>query len=378
MADHGLYGNITNRSNATSHSSGDLGNASVEIGFKCTAYVVVVVVSLVGNSLIIAAFKLNVNGKLRTVNNTFIVSLASADILLTLGSIPERITRIIVHDVWLVSGSLGVFLCKTANYVEKLCIIVSIFHLAMIAVDRFLAVFYPRKKIITIRKSRLIAGIAWITAAAYCVPLFYHANLLAEKGRVLCKTRRFFTNWRIWYLFYLAMLVLTLIFVVALYTAMIIRLWRLKAPGGKISFRNRLTARRNSRVLKMVAVIVLVFYVCFLPYWIGWVTCSYFRSDVICTKTYAFISIYLSYANSALNPIIYAFFNEHFRVGFKFIHSKLCKCCVSQRKLNIQRKMQMKMCESYVVATDLDGMKESNFHVRCQNVKNIESCGKQV
>lgn len=84
--------------------------------------------------------------------------------------------------------------------------------------------------------------------------------------------------------------------------------------------------RLRSRILKMVLAIVLAFYCCFLPYWTGWIFCVYSSIEVICDDTYLFILIFLIYANSAINPIIYSFFNENFRVAFHVILLKLCRC----------------------------------------------------
>jgi len=82
-----FFGNISYENNVNSHSfvSSD---SSVGKGFKLLAYGLIAD----SNSLVIAAFKLNPNGKLRTVNNMFIVSMAAGDLLLPLGSIPERKT----------------------------------------------------------------------------------------------------------------------------------------------------------------------------------------------------------------------------------------------------------------------------------------------
>ena len=360
MIEKDFIGNTSSGENATSKSL-FLDHSPIEQGFKCAAYSIVVAFSIIGNSLVIAAFKVNISGKLRTVNSMFIVSMAAGDLLLTLGSTPERITRILVSEQWIIGGNLGIFLCKTTNYLEKLCMNVSIIHLAMVAIDRFLAVFYPRRKIITATRARLIIIMAWLASAAYCVPLFYYANLLEKNGKLLCKTRRFFINWRIWYLLFLSLLVLTLLLVVALYAAITIRLCRGRAHKTRTSLVN---ARLNSRVLKMVAAIVFAFYCCFLPYWIGWVFCSYYRSDVICNDTYVFVAIFLLYANSAINPVIYSFFNENFRDSFRFILNKFCSCSFTTDESSLM--------ETYDASPKDVGSKKSS-EVRCENLKLVNS-----
>ena len=345
------------------------GDSSVERRFKCLAYAIVVLFSVIGNSLVITTFKLNANGKLRTVNNMFIVSMAAGDLLLTLGSTPERITRIVVSDQWIVEGNLGIFLCKSVNYLEKLCMNVSILHLSMIAIDRFLVVFYPRRKIITKKRALRIIIIAWLASAGYCVPLFYYANLLEKNGQVFCKTRHFFDGWRVWYLVFLSLLVITLLLVVVLYAAIAVRFSRNKTPGVRISFRSRIDARINSRVLKMVAMIVFAFYCCFLPYWIGWVFCSYYVNAAICSDTFVFVSILLLYANCAINPLIYSCFNVNFRVGFRLLFIKLFKRCSTAKRLHHRREKQ----ESYTIAKGLHQMEETDGKFRCKAIKNVGS-----
>lgn len=327
-----VIGNISREENATFPSATD--TCAVEKAFKILAYGVIVFFSVIGNSLIIAAFKLNTGGKLRTVNNMFIVSMAAADLLMTLGSIPERITRILVNEQWIIGGNAGIFFCRTTNFVEKLCVNVTILHLVMIATDRFLVVFYPRRKLITSKRAFRMIVITWFASAGYCVPLFYYANLLESDGKLFCKTRYFFQNWRVWYLIFLSLLMTSLLLVVILYSAIAIQLCRSKTPGERPSLKSRNCTRLNNRVLKMVAMVLLAFYCCFLPYWMGWILCSW--SKIICNNTYTFISIFLMYANSAVNPIIYSFFNEYFQVAFRLIFTNMkqhCLCCKNKRGL---------------------------------------------
>ena len=343
----------------------------IEMFFKCLVYALIVIFSIIGNSLTIAAFKLNINGKLHTVNNMFIVSMAAGDLLLTLGSTPERIIRTLTNDQWLLEGNFGVFLCKLANFLEKLCMNVSIVHVSMVAIDRFFVVFYPRKKIITKKKALWFIIMAWLAPALFCVPLLYYANLDRTNGKVFCKTRVFFKNWRSWYAVFLSFLVITLLLVVMLYAAIAIRLSRKKMPSQSVSFRNRIGARLNIRVLKMVAAILFAFYCCFLPYWVGWVFCSYFVYSNVCSGTYVFTSIALLYANSAINPVIYSFFNINFRVGFRFIFKKICTPCTGKKTRPHRREGRQ---ESYVIMKGIrQAEKVYNGELRCNAIKKVGS-----
>ncbi|EDO40714.1 predicted protein, partial [Nematostella vectensis] len=264
----------------------------------------------------ILAYKININGKLRTVSNHFIISMAFADLVLTIGSMPERITRVLNDEQWIIPDTAGAVLCKLANFCEKLSMNVTVLHLAAIAIDRFIAVFHPNRKLITKSMSLKIIGTIWIVSALYCIPILYYGAIFSKGDKQFCKVRRFFTHWKIWYIFFLILLFGIFILIIFLYSAITVKLSRRKTPGVMLSFRKRRIERLSVRVAKMVAVIVSVFYICFLPYWVGWIFCSYHYNNIICSDNFVFVSIFLCYANSSLNPVIFTFFNVNFRVGF--------------------------------------------------------------
>ena len=44
------------------------------------------------------------------------------------------------------------------------------------------------------------------------------------------------------------------------------------------------------------------------------------------------VAIFLLYANSAVNPAIYSFFNENFRDSFSYILNKFCSCSATSNQ----------------------------------------------
>ncbi|RMX47509.1 hypothetical protein pdam_00002129 [Pocillopora damicornis] len=86
--------------------------------------------TLFGNALVILAFKRNM--KIRTVTNYFVVSLAVADILVALVSMP-------IWAAYLMSGVLlkEVFL-KVWTFMDILCGVASIINLTAISIERFI------------------------------------------------------------------------------------------------------------------------------------------------------------------------------------------------------------------------------------------------
>ncbi|KXJ21372.1 Neuropeptide Y receptor [Exaiptasia diaphana] len=115
-------------------------------GFKVLAYVLVLVASVMGNLFVIYAIKRDYRGKLRRrFTYLMITSIAVSDLLMAVVSVPERITRVLSADEWMLAGSLGLVLCKVVNFVEKVSITVSALHVTALATHRFMAIFYPRR-----------------------------------------------------------------------------------------------------------------------------------------------------------------------------------------------------------------------------------------
>ena len=93
------------------------------------AYVVIMFLSVVGNSLVIIV--IGRNQKMRTVTNMFLLSLAVSDMLIAVLNMPFQL-KFYLQNEW----TLGEFLCKFSKYTQGVVIVVSIFTLSAIALDR--------------------------------------------------------------------------------------------------------------------------------------------------------------------------------------------------------------------------------------------------
>lgn len=287
---------------------------------KPLAYVVILTISLLGNTMLIVGIKRNINGRMITVSNLLIASVAASDIMLAIWSFPERITRTITNDAWLVHGVAGSILCKIVNFTEKLSITVSIVHLGALALERFLAVYCPYKTIIKTSYVKYIIGCIWASSAFYWSPILYYSRITTDKN-VRCEVRRFVENWRSWYMVFIVILCAIMVVIFVLYTAIAIKLCHRKNNTLIQAAQRNKSERIKRQVVAMVGVIIVTFYVCFLPYWIGWVWCSYATTmpKYICNETYKFISIFLANTSCMTNPIICFTFIGYFRFAFKAI-----------------------------------------------------------
>ena len=86
------------------------------------------------------------------------------------------------------------------------------------------------------------------------------------------------------------------------------------------SARVGLTKRRKSerKVTRMVVIIVLVFILCWLPFFVTQiVNLFYIIPETNVMAAVYFILVILTYVNSCANPVLYGFLSENFKQSFR-------------------------------------------------------------
>lgn len=286
------------------------------------AYGLVFIFALLGNILVIAViFK---DPTMRNVTNYFILNLAVADILVAIFVLPITLLANIFSG-W----RFGAFMCKTTPYIQSVVQCASVNTLAAIAFDRYQAICYSRhSKTTSCAYRTTIIGI-WLFAFCIMIPLvvfyehYYHPDYpdvpmchqlwpTTEGQKAYFLTALFI----ICYLLPLSMIMLC-------YILIGIKVCRRDAPG--IQATGRLVIYKSKvKVLKMLAVIVLLFALSWLPLYAVYLR-LYFGGEVSGEANETIFSIvlpisqWLGSSNSGVNPIIYCFFSKKYRRGFRHI-----------------------------------------------------------
>ncbi|XP_014473500.1 PREDICTED: tachykinin-like peptides receptor 86C [Dinoponera quadriceps] len=95
---------------------------------------------------------------------------------------------------------------------------------------------------------------------------------------------------------------------------------------GEVTHNQRESMKSKRKVVKMFSIVVTIFAVCWLPYQGFFIFVYHYRH--IAESSYVqhiYLSFYwLAMSNSMVNPIIYYWMNNRFRVYFQLV---ICKCC---------------------------------------------------
>nr|XP_040569642.1 thyrotropin-releasing hormone receptor-like [Lepeophtheirus salmonis] len=139
---------------------------------------IIFIVGVAGNGLVCAVVKKTKS--MHSTTNCYLVSLAIADTITLVSSVPQEILSYhILGDQW-VWGSLG---CTLMIYLQYLGINASALSLTAFTIERYLAICHPirSKPICTISRAKKIILFCWTFAMTYCSPW-----LLLTKTRTGC------------------------------------------------------------------------------------------------------------------------------------------------------------------------------------------------
>ena len=299
--------------------------------FIIAVYCVIMLVSLVGNSLVLAVVYRNENKRMRTLSNYFIVNMSCSDLLISVCNIPFLITNFALGTHILVGGVMGNIVCKLTVFVFYLSIEVSLLSLAVITVDRFLLVFFPHKTLITAKCARILIGMIWLMGTIFTAPLAAQTTLYEFRNFKNCYIELSMNAFRAYFVTCLVVfVVLPLTTMVVLYSSIVVKLFRKTIPGEHSAVNQENSNKRNRKVLLMLVTIVILTIVCWLPYWSAYIDCVLSITSSSC-NSFLYLQV-LAFANCALNPCAYVVFNENFRLGFyRILRTVFCFSCVRYR-----------------------------------------------
>ncbi|XP_054906328.1 adenosine receptor A1-like [Poeciliopsis prolifica] len=236
----------------------------------------------------------------------FIVSLALADFLVGFVAIPIGV---------LVDGVLetSFHTCLFISCVLILLTLVSILCLMAIAIDRFLRVYIPLryKQTVTWKHSYSVAAVCWLVAIPLSfTPVFgWHKDPPdSVNSTVVCRfTEVIPMSYLVYFNFFLCNLT-PLLVMIALYSYIFcfIHGTLKERPGNGAQNQSHMYLRKEKKLASSLSLVLTLFVVSWLPLHIMNIVVYFHGPDTVSYIAF-YIGILLSHANSAVNPVVYAF-----------------------------------------------------------------------
>lgn len=133
---------------------------------------------MVGNTLVLVVLgRLRPGGRpSRSATNIFILNLSIADFSFLLFCVPFQATIYSLPE-WI----FGAFFCKWVHYLAMATMLVSIFTLVAMSVDRYIAVVHAKRSsgIRSKRNAALGVGIIWLLSLLIAIPVAQHQALVS-------------------------------------------------------------------------------------------------------------------------------------------------------------------------------------------------------
>ncbi|XP_031557534.1 substance-P receptor-like [Actinia tenebrosa] len=319
-------------------------------------YIFIILFDLVGNSLVIIIVQRN--QRMKNATNYLIVNMSVTEILSTLINLNMSMAAFIIYPDYppYVNDIFALILCKTLAFMDGLTHSLSTLSLTVIAFDRFFAVKYPLKRIITRGRAKKIIALIWLLSCIASSPLLYASSYENKNQRLSCprKWGPFPVNSYLIYvvthlvLFY----IIPLAVMGVLYSVTVYKLWSRRIPGNVTAANQRVEQHAKTNVLKMCITVVVVFALCWLPLFLTHVI---LESKVLeCGVQPAVYSaiVFLAHTYYAINPYIYFAFSKDYRRGLRHIFRPLIDMCGSKQDRDYLRRSHV-MDMSVSPRTDL-------------------------
>ncbi|XP_069098248.1 adenosine receptor A3-like [Pleurodeles waltl] len=274
---------------------------------------VISVIDVIGNILVIWAVKINPD--LQTPTFYFIVSLAVADVAVGFLVAPLAIVVSLGVEIHFY-GCL--FMCCLLIIFTH----VSILSLLAIAIDRYLRIKIPTRYRTVATTRRIWTGICvcWVVSSLMgVVPMFGwngRARLPASETNITHQACAFTSVVSMDFIVYFSSfgwILSPLIIMIILYTEIFYRIRKLLSKNATKNKATQKYYRKENKTAKSLALVLLLFALCWLPLCI--LNCLLlFNPEDDIPKAVFYVAILLSHANSGMNPIVYAFKIKKFKV----------------------------------------------------------------
>ncbi|KAM9640872.1 putative G-protein coupled receptor 19 isoform 1-T2 [Morphnus guianensis] len=265
-------------------------------------------VSIFGNSLV--CLVIHRSRRTQSTTNYFVVSLACADLLISVASVPFVLLQF-TYGRWM----LGNAMCKLVRYIQYLAPGVQIYVLLSICVDRFYTILYPLSFKVSREKAKKMILASWLFDAVLASPAFFFYGSNSDDH---CN---FFlpSSWEgalYGAIHLLVVFLIPSILIILFYQKVIRYIWRIGTDGRTVRRTMNIVPRTKVKTIKMFLTLNSVFLLSWLPFYV--VQLWHPQETDYRKSTLLFLAVtWVSFSSSASKPTLYSVYNANFRRGMK-------------------------------------------------------------
>uniref|UniRef100_A0A665VF05 Probable G-protein coupled receptor 19 n=1 Tax=Echeneis naucrates TaxID=173247 RepID=A0A665VF05_ECHNA len=285
---------------------------SAEVGVLGLVFGVLWLVSILGNTLV--CLVIHRSRRTQSTTNYFVVSMACADLLMSLGCAPFVLLQVAAGR-WPLSAAA----CRAVRYLQHLCPGVQVYVLLSISVDRFYTIVYPLSFKVSREKAKKMIMVSWLFDAAFVSPcLFFYGSTSIEIshcdfflpdswGSVAYATVHLLVGFLV-----------PVALIVSFYHRVVRYIWRISADGHTVRRTMNIVPRTKVKTIKMFLMLNSVFFLTWTPFYIAqlWHPRD---SDGPSRQGLLFYTAiaWMSFSSTASKPTLYSVYNANFRRGMR-------------------------------------------------------------
>lgn len=287
---------------------------SAEVAVLGLVFGVLWLVSILGNALV--CLVIHRSRRTQSTTNYFVVSMACADLLLSLGCAPFILLQV-ASGRWPLSAAA----CKAVRYLQHLCPGVQVYVLLAISVDRFYTIVYPLSFKVSREKAKKMILASWLFDAAFVSPcVFFYGSISADSSVGHCD---FFLpdSWgSVAYavVHLLFGFVLPVVLIVSFYQRVVRYIWRISADGHTVRRTMNIVPRTKVKTIKMFLMLNWVFFLTWTPFYVAQLWHPSESNGPSRQGVLFFTAIaWVSFSSTASKPTLYSVYNANFRRGMR-------------------------------------------------------------
>lgn len=297
--------------------------------------VVVMLMAFLGNSSVLWAVKRN--PRLRTTPNYYVTALALTDLLMSILGMPLSLS-VLIAGQWPFNEAL----CAYHGYTLTALGSASILILTLTSVNRYFKVVRPNQYRTYFKVKPVLVSLilAWLIALTWPIYFLVKGIFSYHPGKFCC----------IYDLDQVSLaegLAVNVTFAISTFNTMAFSYFQIfrtiRNHNANLNNKHDNSPRISAKdlnVTKLLFAVVVVYVFCWLPLLVVDTTEMFTGQYIFPRQIYQLYS-YMVGINSAVNPIVYAFFNREFKTEFKRILSKIGAGKNSNRVVPPPRRMRV-------------------------------------